>query len=197
MSEKGKICVFGASSDRIENTYTEEAYELGKLMAQNGWGCVNGAGSAGLMRAVSDGVLDAGGTVIGVIPQFMVDNGWGYDKLTETVVTPDMHTRKEKMAKLADAFVVLPGGCGTIEEVMEMYTWRQLGIINKPIILLNTVGYWNPLVEMIDRSGKLGFMIHSHTRLWTLARSPKEVLIKLERELADGPKTIESKRENL
>ena len=197
MSEKGKICVFGASSDRIENTYTEEAYELGKLMAQNGWGCVNGAGSAGLMRAVSDGVLDAGGTVIGVIPQFMVDNGWGYDKLTETVVTPDMHTRKEKMAELADAFVVLPGGCGTIEEVMEMYTWRQLGIINKPIILLNTVGYWNPLVEMIDRSGKLGFMIHSHTRLWTLARSPKEVLIKLERELADGPKTIESKRENL
>ena len=194
MEKKGKICVFGASSDRLENTFTETAYELGVLMAQRGWDCVNGAGSAGLMRAVSDGVLDNGGLVTGVIPKFMVDNGWKYDRLSEIIVTPDMHTRKEKMVELADAFIVLPGGCGTLEEVMEIYTWRQLGIINKPIILLSTVGFYKPLVEMIDRCGTLGFMQHSHTRLWKVARTPKDALDKLERELKEGVEPVAQKR---
>lgn len=194
MEKKGKICVFGASSDRLENTFTETAYELGTLMAQRGWDCVNGAGSAGLMRAVSDGVLDNGGFVTGVIPQFMVDNGWEYDRLSEMIITPDMHTRKEKMVELADAFIVLPGGCGTLEEVMEIYTWRQLGIINKPIILLSTVGFYKPLVEMIDRCGSLGFMQHSHTRLWKVARTPKDALDKLERELKEGVEPVTAKR---
>lgn len=194
MEKKGKICVFGASSDRLENTFTETAYELGVLMAQRGWDCVNGAGSAGLMRAVSDGVLDNSGLVTGVIPKFMVDNGWEYDRLSEIIVTPDMHTRKEKMVELADAFIVLPGGCGTLEEVMEIYTWRQLGIINKPIILLSTVGFYKPLVEMIDRCGTLGFMQHSHTRLWKVARTPKDALDKLERELKEGVEPVAQKR---
>lgn len=194
MEKKGKICVFGASSDRLENTFTETAYELGVLMAQRGWDCVNGAGNAGLMRAVSDGVLDNGGLVTGVIPKFMVDNGWEYDRLSEMIVTPDMHTRKEKMVELADGFIVLPGGCGTLEEVMEIYTWRQLGIINKPIILLSTVGFYKPLVEMIDRCGTLGFMQHSHTRLWKVARTPKDALDKLERELKEGVEPVAQKR---
>lgn len=194
MEGKGKICVFGASSDRLEATFTETAYKLGAMMAQHGWECVNGAGSEGLMRAVSDGVLDGGGRVTGVIPQFMVDKGWEYDRLTQLIVTPDMHTRKEKMVQLADAFIVLPGGCGTLEEVMEIYTWRQLGIINKPIILLSTVGFYKPLVEMIDRCGTLGFMKHSHTRLWTVARTPKDALDKLERELASGVRPVDEKR---
>ncbi len=185
--------MFGASSDRLENTFTETAYELGSLMAQRGWDCVNGAGSAGLMRAVSDGVLDGGGAVTGVIPQFMVDQGWEYHRLTEIIVTPDMHSRKEKMVQLADAFIVLPGGCGTIEEAMEIYTWRQLGIISKPIVLLSTVGFYKPLVEMIDRCGTLGFMRHSHTRLWKVARTPKDALDKLERELEEGIEPVEDK----
>lgn len=185
--------MFGASSDRLENTFTETAYELGSLMAQRGWDCVNGAGSAGLMRAVSDGVLDGGGSVTGVIPQFMVDQGWEYNRLPEIIVTPDMHSRKEKMTQLADAFIVLPGGCGTIEEAMEIYTWRQLGIINKPIVLLSTVGFYKPLVEMIDRCGTLGFMRHSHTRLWKVARTPKDSLDKLERELKEGVQPVEDK----
>ena len=165
MEKKGKICVFGASSDRLENTFTETAYELGVLMAQRGWDCVNGAGSAGLMRAVSDGVLDNGGLVTGVIPKFMVDNGWEYDRLSEMIVTPDMHTRKEKMVELADAFIVLPGGC-----------------------------FYKPLVEMIDRCGTLGFMQHSHTRLWKVARTPKDALDKLERELKEGIEPVAQKR---
>lgn len=193
MEKKGKICVFGASSDRLENTFTETAYELGTLMAQRGWDCVNGAGSAGLMRAVSDGVLDAGGLVTGVIPQFMVDKGWEYRRLSHLIVTEDMHTRKEKMVELADAFIVLPGGCGTLEEVMEIYTWRQLGIISKPIILLSTVGFYKPLVEMIDRCGTLGFMQHAHTRLWKVARTPKDALDKMERELKEGPQAVPDK----
>ncbi len=110
------------------------------------------------------------------------------------IVTPDMHTRKEKMVELADAFIVLPGGCGTLEEVMEIYTWRQLGIINKPIILLSTVGFYKPLVEMIDRCGTLGFMQHSHTRLWKVARTPKDALDKLERELKEGVEPVAQKR---
>lgn len=193
MEKKGKICVFGASSDRLENTFTETAYELGTLMAQRGWDCVNGAGSAGLMRAVSDGVLDAGGLVTGVIPQFMVDKGWEYRRLSRLIVTEDMHTRKEKMVELADAFIVLPGGCGTLEEVMEIYTWRQLGIISKPIILLSTVGFYKPLVEMIDRCGTLGFMQRAHTRLWKVARTPKDALDKLERELKEDPQPVPDK----
>ncbi|MDO4512137.1 MAG: TIGR00730 family Rossman fold protein [Bacteroidales bacterium] len=195
MEKKGKICVFGASSDRLENTFTETAYELGTLMAERGWDCVNGAGSAGLMRAVSDGVLDAGGHVTGVIPQFMVDNGWQYSRLPQLEITTDMHTRKERMVQLADAFIVLPGGCGTIEEAMEIYTWRQLGIINKPIILLSTVGFYKPLVEMIDRCGTLGFMQRSHTRLWKVARTPKDALDKLERELREGIQPVEEMRD--
>ena len=117
-----------------------------------------------------------------------------YDRLSEMIVTPDMHTRKEKMVELADAFIVLPGGCGTLEEVMEIYTWRQLGIINKPIILLSTVGFYKPLVEMIDRCGTLGFMKHSHTRLWKVARTPKDALDKLERELKEGVEPVAQKR---
>ncbi len=195
MEIKGKICVFGASSDRIENTFTETAYELGALMAQQGWACVNGAGSAGLMRAVSDGVLDHGGFATGVIPQFMVDNGWAYNRLSELIVTPDMHTRKEKMVEMADAFIVLPGGCGTLEEVMEIYTWKQLGIINKPIILLSTVGFYKPLVEMIDRCATLGFMQTAHTRLWKVACTPKDALLKLEKELKEGPQPVEKLRD--
>ncbi len=193
MEERGKICVFGASSSHIECTYTDAARELGQLMAQHGWGCINGAGNQGLMRAVSDGVLDAGGTVTGVIPKFMVDNGWGYNRLTTTIVTADMHERKERMASMATAFIALPGGCGTIEELMEVFTWRQLNIIEKPIVLLSTIGFWNPLVEMVERCVKQGFMRASHEHLWHVAETPLRALEALEHELAEGVTPAESK----
>ena len=125
----------------------------------------------------------------------MVDNGWAYNRLSELIVTPDMHTRKEKMVEMADAFIVLPGGCGTLEEVMEIYTWKQLGIINKPIILLSTVGFYKPLVEMIDRCATLGFIQTAHTRLWKVARTPKDALLKLEKELKEGPQPVEKLRD--
>lgn len=191
--EKGKICVFAASSARIDKQYNDAAYELGRVMAEHGWGCVNGSGGMGLMRSVSDGVLDAGGHVTGVIPKFMVDNGWGYDRVSEEIITADMHERKEMMSNLSDAVVALPGGCGTLEELLEVITWRQLAIITKPIVMLNTNGYFDPLVEMLNRSVEEGFMKHTHCYLWTVAATPQEAVEAIEKQLAEGVAVSDTK----
>lgn len=191
--EKGKICVFAASSARIDQQYNDAAYELGRIMAEHGWGCVNGSGAMGLMRSVSDGVLDAGGRVTGVIPKFMVDNNWGYDRVTEEIITADMHERKEIMSNLSQAVVALPGGCGTLEELLEVITWRQLAIITKPIILLNTAGFYDHLVEMLNRCVDEGFMKHTHSVLWTVANTPLGAIEAIEQQLAEGVKVSDTK----
>ena len=147
----------------------------------------------GLMRSVSDGVLDAGGHVTGVIPKFMVDNGWGYDRVSEEIITADMHERKEMMNNLSDAVIALPGGCGTLEELLEVITWRQLAIITKPIILLNTRGYFDPLVEMLNRSVEEGFMKFTHCNLWTVAATPLEAVEAIEQQLAEGVAVSDTK----
>ena len=179
------VCVFGASGKNLPRAYRDDAYRLGQLLAERNWGCVNGAGSDGLMRACSDGVLDAGGEAVGVIPQFMVDNGWHYDRLTRLVVTPDMHRRKETMHSLSCAVVALAGGCGTLEELLEVITWRQLRISHKPIIILNTGGYYDPLLAMLERACDEGFMHPSHRRLWQVAATPLEAVTLIERELRE------------
>ena len=191
--EKINICVFGASSRDLKQDYVDAAYKLGALMAQRGWTCLNGAGSEGLMRAVSDGTLDAGGEALGVIPQFMVDNGWHYDRLTRIITTSHMHERKLTLAQMSQAVIALPGGCGTMEELLEAITWRQLNIAPKPIVMLNTLGYYNPLVEMLNHAIEHGFMKASHNRLWRLAQSPVQAINIIEQELQDGDKPIESK----
>lgn len=193
MKSSTKILVFGASSSKIAKTFADDAYLLGQLIARKGWVCVNGAGRDGLMRAVSDGVLDNGGEAIGVIPQFMIDNKWNYERLTSTIATADMHQRKEKMADLADAIVALPGGCGTWEELFEAFTWRQLNIMPKPIVLLNTGGYYNPIVNMIKRSIDEGFMKPSHAKLLTVAKTPQEAIAAIEEEFEHGVTHAESK----
>lgn len=193
MEIKGNICIFGASSRNLDDSYIEAARELGTIMAKRGWRCLNGAGSEGLMRAVSDGVLDAGGEAIGVIPQFMIDNGWHYDRLTRIIATSTMHERKSTLASMSQAVIALPGGCGTMEELLEAITWRQLNIAPKPIVMLNTLGYYNPLVEMLNHAIEHGFMKASHNRLWRLAQSPVQAINIIEQELQDGDKPIESK----
>ena len=122
--KKTTICVYCASSGQIDQRYKDEAYNLGRLLAEQGWDLVNGAGNEGLMKAVSDGALSVEGCVIGVIPDFMVEAGWCHDCLTRLVRTNNMHERKQLMAKIADACIALPGGCGTIEELMEK--WEAL-----------------------------------------------------------------------
>ena len=194
MEKRPKICVFAASSQNIDQQYVAAAHELGQLVAQRGWICVNGSGRTGLMQAVSDGTLDNGGHVVGVIPKFMVDNGWGYDRVPEQVITADMHERKQYMQEVTDAIVALPGGCGTLEELLEVITWRQLGIINKPIVLLNINGFFNPLVEMLEQCVNQGFMKRSHSALWTVANSPLMAVEAIESELSCQTKPdIESK----
>ena len=188
-----KICVFGASSARVGQNYVDAAHELGLLMARKGWTFVNGAGAMGLMRAVSDGALTAGGHVVGVIPKFMVDNGWCYDRLPEVIITPDMHQRKQQMADMTDAVIALPGGCGTLEELLEAITWRQLGISSRPIVLLNTRGYYNPLESMLQHGIDERFIKHSHHALWTLADTPSQAIAAIESQLLQSPATLESK----
>ena len=149
MSEIKRVAVYAASSSQVSCEYIDAAAELGRTLAAEGIEIVYGAGKVGLMGALADAALDAGGKVTGVIPQFMVDNGWCREKLTNLIVTPDMHTRKEKIVSLADATIALPGGVGTLEELMEIITWKQLGLYANPIVILNTRGYFNPLNEML------------------------------------------------
>lgn len=178
---KKRICVFGASSSNGKKEYYDDAYRLGQLMALSGYGCVCGAGKDGIMRALSDGVLDSGGFVTGVIPRFMVDNGWGYDRLSETIITEDMHARKQTMANLSDAVIALPGGCGTFEELLEAITWRQLAIFVKPIVILNTCNFYDNLLSMLDHAIAEHFMKDSHGGLWYVASSPEDAMGYLEK----------------
>ena len=149
---------------------------LGKLMAAAGIRLVNGAGTMGLMRTCADAVMDAGGEAVGVIPEFMVARGWHYDKMTKLIVTEDMHSRKQTMAELSDAAIALPGGCGTLEELMEVITWKQLGIYSKPIIILNTNGYYDPLIAMLHKAMDEHFMRPEHAGIWETANTPSEAL---------------------
>lgn len=187
---KGNVCVFCASSANINERYMADARELGNLLAQGGWRCVNGGGAVGLMGAVTDGTLDAGGEVTGVIPKFMVDNGWCYDRLKDVVVTADMHQRKQMMSNMADAVIALPGGVGTLEELLETLTWRQLGLVKVPIIILNTLGYYDPLLAMLRHAIDEGFMKPSHGQLWQVAATPADAVALLD---DSSPVAFESK----
>lgn len=187
------ICVFCASSANIDLKYILAAYNLGGLLAANGITCICGAGRTGLMRALTDGALDKGGAVTGIIPQFMVDNGWAYHRLTSTIVTEDMHHRKQKMATLADAVIALPGGCGTLEELLEIITWKQLGLYKSPIIILNVDGFFNPLLEMFRKCIDQHFMKQSHSALWHVASSPQEALGLLSTIDREKEESVESK----
>lgn len=174
MSEIKRVAVYAASSSQVSSEYIDAAAELGRTLAAEGIEIVYGAGKVGLMGALADAALDAGGKVTGVIPQFMVDNGWCREKLTNLIVTPDMHTRKEKIVSLADATIALPGGVGTLEELMEIITWKQLGLYANPIVILNTRGYFNPLKEMLERAVEEKFMREIHRNLWNIADTPRQ-----------------------
>ena len=177
---RGNICVFCASSANIDSRYLEAARDLGGLLAREGWRCVNGGGAVGLMGALTDGVLDAGGKVTGVMPKFMVGNGWCDDRLDDVVITADMHQRKQMMSEMASAVIAMPGGVGTLEELLETLTWRQLGLVKVPIIILNTMGYYDPLLAMLHQAIDEGFMKESHASLWRVAATPAEAVALLD-----------------
>ena len=170
------ICVYSASSTQIDAAYAEAATRLGTLMGQQGIHLVNGAGRMGLMAATANAVLEAGGQVTGVIPRFMVEQGWHHTGLTEPHVVNDMHERKQLMARLSDGVIALPGGCGTLEELLEIITWKQLGLYLNPIIVLNVKGYFDPLLAMLAKAVEERFMRVRHGDIWQVAATPDEAI---------------------
>lgn len=176
MNSIKNVCVYSASSTKIAPKYFEAATELGRLLAARGINLINGAGSIGLMGATSDATLAAGGTVTGVIPRFMVEQNWHHSGLTKLVETESMHERKQLMAEMSDGIIALPGGCGTLEELLEIITWKQLGLYLKPIVVLNIDGFFNPLLEMLQRAIDEHFMRPEHGAIWQVATSPQEAI---------------------
>lgn len=176
MNQINSVCVYSASSMKIDNLYFEAAADLGKLLAEHRIRLINGAGSLGLMRTVADAVLENGGEVTGVIPKFMVEQGWHHSGLTELIEVGSMHERKQLMADLSDAVIALPGGCGTLEELLEIITWKQLGLYLNPIVILNTNGFFNSLLEQLERAIDESFMRRQHGDIWSVADTPEEAV---------------------
>ena len=170
------VCVYCASSTKIPAIYFEVANKLGRLLGELQLNVVNGAGNIGLMRAVSDATLAAGGTVTGVIPHFMVEQNWYHKGLTQLIEVETMHERKQKMANLSDACIALPGGCGTLEELLEIITWKQLGLYVNPIVMLNVNHYYDPLLQLFEQAIQEQFMRPQHQRLWAVAETAKEAV---------------------
>ena len=176
MNQIQNVCVYSASSTKIAPAYFATAEELGRLLAISGINLINGAGSIGLMAATSNAALAAGGTVTGVIPRFMVEQGWNHTGLTRLVETETMHERKQLMAEMSDGVIALPGGCGTMEELLEIITWKQLGLYLKPIVILNVNGFYNPLLEMLQQAIDENFMRREHGSIWQVATTAEEAI---------------------
>jgi uncharacterized protein (TIGR00730 family) len=153
-----RICVFCGSRAGSDPDYAEAAVQTGRAIAAAGAGMVFGGGSVGMMSIVANAVLDAGGEVTGVIPQFLIEKEHLHPRITDMRIVQTMHERKALMAKLSDAFVALPGGFGTIEEIFEMLTWNQLGLHAKPCGFLNVNDYYTPLIEFLDHAVAQGFV---------------------------------------
>ena len=171
-----KIAVYCASSTQIDDCYFQDAYRLGQLMAEQGITLVNGAGNMGLMAASANGCLEAGGKAIGVIPTFMIREGWCHNGMTEIIETADMHERQAKIAEITDAGIFLPGGIGTFAEMTELIVWKQLGLYLKPIILLNTNGYFDSLLNTLHLAIKENFMRPVHADIWQVAPTPEDAV---------------------
>jgi uncharacterized protein (TIGR00730 family) len=173
------VCIFASSSSRIDNQYALAAAHLGALLAKNGMDIVYGGGGIGLMGTVADSVMENGGRITGVIPSFMKDEGWGHHGVSEMIVTQGMSDRKNKMFDLADAIVALPGGIGTLEELTEAITLKQLSLFDGPIIILNTLGFYKYLIEFLETMVKGHFLRSEHKGIWEIVDTPEEVIIAL------------------
>ena len=170
------VAVYCASSTQIRPSFFDAAAEVGRLLAESGIRVVTGAGNMGLMNAVQNAALEAGGTVVGVIPEFMIRENWHHTGLSELIVTPDMHTRKQTIADMSNGCIALPGGCGTFEELLEVITWKQLGLYLNPIVVLNQDGYYDPLLAQLQKAVEENFMRNLHANIWNVASTPAEAV---------------------
>lgn len=171
-----KICVFCGSSDRIPPIYIDAARQLGQTLANRGMTLVYGAGSTGMMGAVADAALSAGGDVWGVIPKMFDTPQLCHKGLTRFEVVESMHMRKARMVEISDGFIALPGGFGTFEELFEVITWAQIGLHRKPIGLLNTCGYYDLLLAMVEQADSQGFIYGEHRQLFVCQGEPTPLL---------------------
>lgn len=174
-----RICVFCGSNSGSRPKYAQAAHRLGTLLAQQGIGVVYGGARVGLMGVVADSALAQGGEVLGVLPDFLFDKELAHNGLTELRVVDSMHARKALMAERADAFIALPGGLGTFEEIFEMLTWTQLGVHKKPCGLLNVEGYFDPLRAQLDRAVEDGFLREAHRDIAIVEENPEQLLERL------------------
>ncbi len=170
-----RVCVYCASSSQVDDKYKMAARRLGEILSENKIGCNYGGGAIGLMGELAQSMVDHHGDITGIIPHFMVERGWD-NPLVKEVETPDMHSRKERMVQDVDAAIALPGGCGTLEELLEIITWKQLGLFLKPIIILNVDHYFDPLIAMLDKCVEENFMSEQLKKTWTVVSSAEEVL---------------------
>ncbi|MGO9246176.1 MAG: TIGR00730 family Rossman fold protein [Verrucomicrobiia bacterium] len=182
------ICVYCGSSPGNDPAFLRAAREVGTLLAKRGITLVYGGGNTGLMGVVADAVLAAGGRVVGVIPGHLVQKEVGHNGLTEQHVVATMHERKGKMATLADGFLALPGGVGTLEEIIEVFVWMQLGLHAKPCALLNVNGYYDPLIKFLTRMTESRFLRAEQLSQLIVAREPSEALDRLQ---SFTPTTVE------
>ncbi len=191
-----KICVFCGSNVGSKDIYTQKAQELGRLLAEKGLELVYGGGNVGLMGVIADAVLAAGGQVIGVIPNFLMEKELGHTGATELIITKSMHERKQTMADLSDAFIAMPGGVGTLEELTEIFTWAQLGLHEKPIALLNVQGYYDDLIVFFDRMVTEKFVSTANRSMLLSDSNPADLLEKMSTYVPpkDGQKWLDRTR---
>lgn len=171
-----KICVYCASSSRIEEKYFKATEDLAKIFLENNIEIVYGGGATGLMGKLADTIIEGGGKIKGIMPVFMNEIEWAHKKLEDLELTETMHERKAKFLDNIDGIVALPGGTGTLEELLEAITLKRLGQFTKPIIILNIDGYYNPLKEMLERSVSENFMFVKHLEMWAFVSKPEDVL---------------------
>ena len=176
MADTKSISVYCASSTQIDDAYVRAAFELGKLMAAEGYRLIYGGGQQGLMGAVARGVLSNGGEAVGVIPHFMVEEGWHHRHLTELIEVEDMSARKKLMEQLSDGCIALPGSVGTFDELMEVVALKKLGLYLKPVVVLNTCDYYAPLKALLQKTVDEHFMHPSHLDLCRFVDTPVEVI---------------------
>ncbi len=176
MSGIATVCVYCGSSGKGRDSHREAAVQLGRILADAGIRLVYGGGQVGLMGLLADSAVDSGGTVIGIIPHFLDELEVGNTRCTDLIRTPNMHERKSRMAELSDAFVILPGGLGTLDETFEILTWRQLGLHDKPIVVVDVDGYWAPLRAMVNHMADEQYTARQHLDLLTFVDSVEDVL---------------------
>lgn len=175
-----RVCVFCASSHKVDEKYFNVAEETAKALVIANVTTVYGGGAVGLMGRLADVAMENGGKVVGYIPKFMMDVEWGHKNISELNLVKDMHERKKKLIENVDAIVVLPGGSGTLEEVMEVITLKRLGKFTKPIIFVNTDGFYDGLFQLFEKMIEEKFMREEHRNIWTSIESPSEIISAIE-----------------